>query len=319
MVKEFVPNDHWTEVANPYYPTKPVASQVTIKSIPESSARVAGLKTGDLDMISGVTLDQADQLKAAGFQIIPFTQGQSLGAFLFTNQPDQPTSNKLVRQALNYAIDKDTLAKSVFHGYTKPEAGQVVQSTTVGYNPNIKAYPYDPAKAKQLLAQAGYPNGVKIKVDAPTFATEAQATWLYIQNQWKDIGVDADINLISDTGQFLDRWYGRVQRGQVLGVSLLNSPSMDADFALTWFKGTTPDPQRFYNNPAFDGPYLASTTEVNEQKRTDDLQQAIAAMYEDPPYLFLVEGFGLYAASASLDNVLPRGDQDPRVDIIRKK
>jgi peptide/nickel transport system substrate-binding protein len=318
MLKEFVPNDHFTLVPNPYSPTKPFASEVIVQAVPELAARVSGLKTGDLDMINAVSIDQAEILKSAGYQIIAFDQGRSQGAFLFTNLPDQPTNNKLVRQALNYAIDKETIAKSIFKGYTKPEAGQVLQATTVGYNPNVKAYPYDPAKAKDLLAQAGYPNGIKIKADISTTTVEAQPTWLLIQSEWKAVGIDADLNPLSDGTQLLDRWYGRTQRSNLLSVTLANSPAMDADFALVWFKGNTPDPQRFYNNPAFDEPYNASVTELNEQKRVELLQKAVAAMYEDPPYLFLIEGFDLWAVRGDLLNVKPRGDGEPLVDIIRK-
>lgn len=319
MLKEFTPNDHYTLVQNPYYPTKPYATEVTVRAVPEVAARVAGLKTGELDIVGGITMDAADSLKAAGYQIVPFNQGRSQGAFLFTNVPDLPTNNKLVRQAMNYAIDKETMAKNVFHGYTKPEAGQVVQATTVGYNPNVKAYPYDPEKAKQLLAQAGYANGIKIKADLSIAYVESQATWLYIQSQWKAVGIDVDLNFMTDTAGWLDRWYGRAQRNSLLSVSLLNSPAMDADFSLTWFKGSTPDPQRFYNNPAFDEGYNASLTELNEAKRTELLQKAIAAMYEDPPYLFLVEGFDLWAVSPDLLNVKSRGDQEARMDIVQHK
>ena len=97
------------------------------------------------------------------FQIVNFNQGQSIGAFLFTTNAGRPTQNKLVRQAINYAIDKDTIVKNIYKGYTKP-TGQLLQETTVGYNPAIKPYPYDPAKAKQLLAEAGYPNGFETTI-----------------------------------------------------------------------------------------------------------------------------------------------------------
>jgi peptide/nickel transport system substrate-binding protein len=320
MLKEFVPNDHYYLVPNPNSPIKPFASEIQIKAVPELAARVAGLKTSELDAIATVSLDQADALKAAGYQIAVFDQGRSQGAFLFTNVGDLPTNNKLVRQAMNYAIDKETLAKTVFKGFTKPEAGQIVESTTVGYNPNLKAYPYDPAKAKALLAQAGYPNGIKIKVDLAAFIVESQATWLYIQNQWKAVGIDADLNFISDSAGFLDRWYGRTARGSVLSVSLMNAPAMDADFALTWFRGNGPDAnQRFYVNKDFDDAYTASTTELNEAKRSELLQKAMTIMYDDPPYLFLIEGFELWAISPDIIDFKPRGDQEALMDIIKHK
>jgi peptide/nickel transport system substrate-binding protein len=318
MQKEFRPGDRLVLVPNPYHPTKPAATELVIRQVPELSARVAGLRTGELDLISNVAVDQADTLKSAGMNIVNFNQGTSIGAFIFTNQFDQPTANKLVRQAMNYAVDKEAIAKNIYKGYTQP-TGQVVQSNTFGYNPTIKPYPYDPARARQLLAQAGYPNGFKIKMDVTLGIAEAQQVFLLVQNQFKDVGIDAEMTTSADSAFLLDRWYARVQRPQVFSYSLQNSPAQDADFALNWFRGDLPDPERRYTNPAFDEPYLASLTELDPNRRLGLLQRAIAAMYEDPPVLFLVDGFNLWGASPKIDNVLPRGDLEPLWEIIKPK
>jgi peptide/nickel transport system substrate-binding protein len=221
---------------------------------------------------------------------------------------------------MNYAIDKDSLVKNVYKGLTKPEQGQVLQSTTVGFNPNVKPYPYDVAKAKSLLAQAGYPNGFNMKIEVYNTSPELEPTYLFVQNQLKDVGINADLHLSADSAYFLDRWYGRVARPNMLTVSLLNSPAMDADFALVWFKGNGTDTnQRFYQNPDFDAAYTASTTELDPAKRSDLLQKAVSVMNDDPPYLFLVEGFDIWAASPKIDNLIARGDQEPKFEIVKSK
>lgn len=316
---EYVSGDRLVLVPNEYYPVKPFASKVTIRQIPEASARVAGIKSGDLDLVSDVPLDQLDGLKNAGNQIINFNQGSSHGAFIFTNLKGEPTEDKRVRQAMNYAVDKEALAKAIFKGYTKPEAGQAVQETTFGYNPNVKMYPYDPAKAKQLLAEAGYPNGINIKMDVYATGAEVQATFLFVQNQFKDVGINASLNVFTDSATFLDRWYGRVQRANTLSASLLNSPAMDADFMLTWFRGNINDPSERYDSAEFDAAYLPTLTELDEKKRLAGLQKAIAIMHEDAPYLFLIEGINPWVATNKITNVIPRGDQEPRMDIIKLK
>ncbi|GIW08199.1 MAG: ABC transporter substrate-binding protein [Dehalococcoidia bacterium] len=318
MQKEFNGTDRLVLVANPHYPTKPGAKEIIIRSVPEASARIAGLRTGEIDLIDNLPIDQYETISRAGLQVINFNQGQTIGAFIFSNLPGEPTQNKLVRQAMNYAVDKEAIARDIFKGLTRP-TGQVVQSNTVGYNPNVKPYPYDPAKARQLLAQAGYPNGFKIRMGVTLGTTAAEPTFLLIQSQFREVGIDAAIEQSADSAFLLDHWYGRTQRVHVLTAGLLNSPAMDADFALTWFKSTEAEPARRHIDPEFDRYYLASTTEMDEKKRAELMQKAIEVMYENPPFLFLVDGVRLWAASNKLENVLPRGDQEPRFDIIRKK
>ncbi|MFN8532607.1 MAG: ABC transporter substrate-binding protein [Dehalococcoidia bacterium] len=318
MMKEFNGTDRLVMVPNPYYPEKPGASEVTVRAVPEASARLAGLRTGEIDVAAGVAIDMAESVTREGVQVVNFNQGQNIGAFLFSNLQGEPTQSKLVRQAINYAIDKEAIAKNIFKGLTKP-TGQIVQSNTVGYNPNIKPYPFDPAKAKQLLAQAGYPNGFKMRMDVTLGTTGAEAIFLVIQSQLRDIGIDASIEQSADSAFLLDRWYGRTARGHTLTAGLLNSPAMDADFALTWFKGTEAEPARRHNDPEFDKYYIPSTIEMDEKKRSELLQKAIEVMYENPPYIYLIDGVTLWGASSKLTNVLPRGDLEPRLDIIRKK
>ncbi|GIW11441.1 MAG: ABC transporter substrate-binding protein [Dehalococcoidia bacterium] len=318
LQKEFNGTDRLVLERNPFSPTPGQPAQIIVRAVPEASARIAGLRTGEVDLVDNVPLDQYETLKREGYQIINFNQGQSIGAFIFTTLAGEPTQSKLVRQAFNYAIDKEAIAKNIFKGLTQP-TGQVVQRDTFGYNPNIRPYPYDPAKAKQLLAQAGYPNGFKIKIDVTLGTTAADQIFLLVQSQLREIGVDSTIEQSADSAFLLDRWYGRTARAHIMTAGLLNSPAMDADFALTWFRGNEPEPARRYNNPEFDRYYLPSTTELDERKRLELLQKAIEVMYEDPPFLFMVDGVRLWGASPKLDNVLPRGDQEPRFDIVRKR
>lgn len=318
MMKEFRPNDRLVLVPNPNYPKKALPSEVTLFMIPESSARLAGLKTGELDLIGAIPVDQADLLKRDGINIISSRNGSISGAFLFSTLEGKPTGSTLVRQALNYAVDKDAIVKNIYKGYAQASS-QLVQPETFGYNPNLKPYPYDPKKAKELLAQAGYPNGFNLTMDVLTTSSEAQAMWLLIQSEFKDIGITADINLYSDYGHLGDAWYGRIQRSEILAVTVLNSPAMDADFALTWFKGSEPLPGRRFNNPDFDQAYQASTTEMDEKKRLALLQKALAVAHDDPPFLYLIDPLTLTGAKPNLENVIARTDGDIQYDTMRKK
>ena len=81
------------------------------------------------------------------------------------NAQKGPLANTKVRQALNYAVDKDKIIKELYRGYAIP-IGSGIPNTDFGYNSGIKPYPYDPASAKKLLAEAGFANGVEIEIQS---------------------------------------------------------------------------------------------------------------------------------------------------------
>jgi peptide/nickel transport system substrate-binding protein len=318
----FVPDQQIVVQAVPEHPFRKATgvTQVTIKSIPDVSARVAGLKTGDLDYADTIPVDQADALKAAGLKLVVLDSGASSGYWVDTvvgkDPKTGPIADKRVRQALNYAIDKDAIAKNIYKGYSKPEQGQVVQPETVGFNPNLKAYPYDPAKAKQLLADAGYPDGFKISLGLLQGSNEASATALFIQDQLRAIGVTLDIQTIGEYATFRDYFYGVRQRQDFFAPGLINTPALDADFALVWFCTCQSDPGRWhYNNPDFDKVYQASQVEVDPAKRLALLQQSMQIMYDDPPYLWTVVGTNIIAYNPKLQGVERRvADKEQRYE-----
>ncbi|GIW11115.1 MAG: diguanylate phosphodiesterase [Dehalococcoidia bacterium] len=310
---EFVPDTRIVVQAVPEHPFRKAqgVTQVTIRNIPEASARVAGLKSGELDMADTIPIDQADALKAAGFQVIVIDSGNSTGYWMDTvigRQPKTgPMASTLVRQALNYALDKEAIAKNIYKGYTKPEQGQFVQPETFGFNPNLKPYPYDPAKARQLLAQAGYPNGFKVTLASLQISQEVNATNLFIQDQFRQIGVEVEIQPIGEYAVFRDYFYGVRQRTDLFAPGLINTPALDADFALVWFCTCQQDPGRWhYNNPEFDRVYMASQVEINEAKRRELLQRALEILHHDPPYLFVVQGTRLVVSNPKVKGVTRR-------------
>lgn len=312
--------DRITIERNSEHPTiRPTLERITVRYIPEASARLAGLRSGELDAINQTPVDQADALRAAGYAIVPFNTGSSWGAWMDSIIEGSPTRDRRVRQAINYAIDKEAIARVIFKGLTIPEQGQVIQRETFGFNPNLKPYPYDPAKARQLLAEAGYPNGFTIRMDAYLFNAEMQQVYPFLQAQLKEVGIETQITQYSDSGSNSDRFFGRVARAPITGVSLTNLPALDADFALAWF---SPSQQtggaRRYDNMEFDRLFNASQREMDPQKREKLLQEAVAVMHEDPPYLFLVQGTIVWTHSPKLDNFNRRADGDPPYYKIRK-
>ena len=140
------------------------ATEVEVRSLTEATAINAGLRSGELDLAMGqFTGDQIDSYTGLGLTIEK-KAAQNVN-MLFPQAErearNSPTNDKRVRQALNYAIDRETMSKTFFRGEAQG-VGQLGLPTSPFWDDAIKAYPYDPAKAKQLLAEAGYPNGFQM-------------------------------------------------------------------------------------------------------------------------------------------------------------
>jgi peptide/nickel transport system substrate-binding protein len=139
-----------------YWGTKPYLDKVVFRPLPDPAARVAALRANEVDMIAVPPPDSVGTLKQSGFQL-------SEGApphvwYLAFNMSDPIMKNKLVRQAINLAIDRQGMATNLLKDTVKP-AYDVQAPANAAYVENTAAYGYNPEKAKQLLAQAGYPNG----------------------------------------------------------------------------------------------------------------------------------------------------------------
>lgn len=141
-----------------YFEGKVSPQKLTIRYIPDPTTRVAELKTGGVHILQSPALAQFGDIKSdANATLLPLNGGRAMHNLFVTAK--KPFDDPRVRQAVMYAINKDAIIKSVLEGYGEPLHGPF-SSGWIGYDPNLAPFPYDPAKAKQLLAEAGYPNGV---------------------------------------------------------------------------------------------------------------------------------------------------------------
>lgn len=164
-----VTNDHYTFVPNPYYYDKPAVrfKSVYLKVIANPSTRLQAQQSGEYN----VTLGDATTLaaaKKAGFEVHSGSQGMLfLGLDLVHDVNAPALKNVQVRQAMNYAINRDAMAKALFGDAAKPQYGFI--TTDGDISPYNFKYNYDPAKAKQLLAQAGYAKGFTVSAICPAY------------------------------------------------------------------------------------------------------------------------------------------------------
>ncbi len=293
--------------ANPdYWGGKPTYTQLKFRIIPEEAARVAALKAGEVQLITQISGASIPELSAATNATLVKRTGLRQSAAFFDTTLDTPIKNKLVRQALNYAVDKQALVK-LFGGEASVLQGQWLTSVVPGFNAEIKAYPYDPAKAKQLLAQAGFPNGFET-----TFA-------------WT-IGATA---LDKELGQAVAGYFEQV------GLKLKQQPLEYATFRTTFREGaskigplfqwallTPPDPEmtlsiygpgslyrRFPNGGKVDELMTAGAKETDPAKRAKIYSDLVAYWYDDPFGVYLIVPNDLYGAAKNLKGFTARSDQ----------
>lgn len=184
--------------ADKHWRVRPAFQFITFLTVPEEGTRVAMLRAGEADL-APVGYDSVPAIKKAGLNVFSLKSSWSpvirLGGQVQTNEkfnnPNVPWAKKEVRQALNYAVDRDAIVRSIFHGEAVPAATDVPAAEYKG----LAAYPYDPKKAKQLLVDAGYPNGFEITIRSFTttpgaeLPVIAEAVALY----WQAIGVKVKI------------------------------------------------------------------------------------------------------------------------------
>jgi peptide/nickel transport system substrate-binding protein len=162
-----------------YWGKRPAWDTVTFRYVKNSSSRLAALLAGDADLIDTVSVQDIDRLRAdKRFTVISGLSADIVG-FVFDQRqrsspkitgndgnplPVNPFADVRVRQAVNLAIDRDAIRDRVMNGQSAPD-NQLMQPGQYGFDPNIPAYRHDPAEAKRLLAEAGYPNGFHLAVD----------------------------------------------------------------------------------------------------------------------------------------------------------
>src|SRR5262244_1099740 len=145
-------SDHWRG--------KPAFKKLVFREIPEVATQIAEIKTGGVDLIRNVSADLVPELKTHAQTYVSSAPILRVH-YIELDMRVAPFDKKLAHQAANYAIDRQAIIQKLMGGLGR-EVATVVQPPAFGHDPDVKPFPYDPKKAKELLAQAGYPNGVDI-------------------------------------------------------------------------------------------------------------------------------------------------------------
>ena len=184
-----------------YWGGKPYLDGVEFRIVPDPMTASASIRAGEADAwtsTTGLTAKEVVDLRQMGFKAT-YIPGFMMNLIPDSANPDSPYSKKGVREAIEYAIDKAAMAKTLGYGLMDA-AYQMAVPTSAGYNRDYKGRSYDPAKAKTLLAEAGYPNGFKTKMIIQSSALYRDAATA-LQAYLMAVGIDAQLD-VADTARF---------------------------------------------------------------------------------------------------------------------
>jgi peptide/nickel transport system substrate-binding protein len=292
----------------------PILTDLTFRQFADVAAQKNSFLSGETQYINYQPVSAVPQLKNTGATILSIVKDGSLGSWMDAIAPDGspkqgPMGDVRVRQAINYAVDKDTLVKDILGGLTQPQAGQIPTHGIFGFNPNVQMFGYDKAKAEQLLDQAGFSKGGDGNRFTVTMASAVSPPGSigrdmgeFVQNQLQQVGIKVEYTPLTDIALAIDYFYGRKPRPDIYNFQLNLRPLLDPEAAYTWFRSD--NPTRHYNNPEFDQTFLASQKELDTQKRQALLWKLTDMLHTDVPYLFLIEALSIEAAAQKLKGVV---------------
>lgn len=199
------PNDTYTYVQNKHYwdPSKQHWKKIVLKVAGSVSAALQAVQNGDADMMRG-DVTTADAAKSAGLKVESVSAGlYGVGYLDRDGTISKPLANVKVRQALSYAIDRKSITKAVWGSYGKA-GNDLTLDGFLGFDDKTSSsYAYNPKKAKQLLKEAGYPDGFSFKMQT-TNLSGADVPAQAIVQDWAKIGVKADLTTYSDQTQLIN-------------------------------------------------------------------------------------------------------------------
>jgi peptide/nickel transport system substrate-binding protein len=217
--------------------------------------------------------------------------------FLTMNVAFKPFDNKLVRQAVNYSVDAPAIVKNIFEGIGYPINGPVGPNV-IGADPKLKRYPYNPQKAKQLLAQAGYPNGcdVQLYYSAGRYPKDGEVCQVVAAQMVKG---GFRVELVSQEWAL---FWGRdgVNGGKLPFYYIGRGSLVDADTLYDQYFRTGTTKRCNYSNPELDKLIEDEQRTPDTKKRVALLQQAGKVLMEDVPFVPLYNLADIYGATKNL-------------------
>lgn len=297
---EWIPGERFVVEINPdYWGDKPHFSKITWRPVLEAATRVVELKTGRADIITNLPLEFINDIEnTKGLKILKETGNMS--SYIQFNCEKPPFNDKRVRQAMNYAIDRDSIVNYVMQGYGEPQV-TFLNPSHDGYDPDLKPYPYDPEKAKELLAEAGYADGFTFTLAAPTDRYQkGKEICEAVAAQLEKIGVHAILEF-SEFSSYIQRFVTRPVTFDAGLIGYGNSPAM-WEIASSAYSRVPQAGYMSWLNEEFDDKFEKAKTIFDDKERDLAIRELRQILYDDPPFMYVVQPLSVFAMKENIQN-----------------
>lgn len=288
----------------------PRVDRVVFRPIPEASTRMAAIQTGEIDIVNRLTVEQAGALESIdGVRVVtyPIDRVFYITFNNLTSGIGEPTMDPRVRRAMNYAVDRQAIIDSLFGGRAQLATGLMTPSN-LGYDPTIEPFPFDPDRARELLAEAGFPDGFEIGFAAPAGAyTNFEQVAEAVQGFLGDVGIVTDLEIM-ESGRFWD-----LQAEKQLPPLFGDSWSERSGESLPRLRGALGGWDASFSqwsDPVIDDLLDRISVTVDQNERAALYRELHRYMQEDPPFIYLYIPETFEAVRSNVQDYLPRAAED---------
>jgi peptide/nickel transport system substrate-binding protein len=285
------------EAHDTYWDARPAVNKLTFRLIPETSTRVAALLSGEVDIITNLPADQVASVEASPechVRGVPLANAHVLKY----NTTHPSLADARVRRAMNLAIDREGLVRSLWRGKaTVPKGFQF--DGEFGSSPSRRPLAFDPDRARALLAEAGYSGGPIVFRTAPSYYSNGRQAAEAIVEMWKKVGLNASIEVLELAAINTIEENGGLVVGNWSATSTLGDP--DGYLWRNWGPDNNFQKRGFWKNDEFNALGREARAILDQNKRLAMYQRMMDIFEEDPPGTVLYIPFESYGLRKGVD------------------
>lgn len=316
QLTEYVKDDHVTLVpfADYYGEQNPDWEEVIFRVVPESSTRVGELIAGNVDAVNMVIPTEWERVN--GNEGTAVVNGPSTRVYQLALKTDKgPTADLRVRQAIDLAIDDQTIVDTILQGAGTPMLTRVPSGVNGCNEDLVGKYNYDPERAKELLAEAGYPDGFSMKIEAPTgrYTMDAEISQAIVA-MLSQVGITVDLQLLESSA------YSNVFSAHSAEDGFMTCFGLgffDASYGMIGYFGVNTSGESNWNNQEYIDMYHEAEFNMNEEERTQLFQEMQQMVADEVPYAIICQIDNSYGVKDSI-TMTPRLDDVWNLSTIRK-
>lgn len=316
QLTEYVKDDHVTLVpfADYYGEQNPDWEEVIFRVVPESSTRVGELIAGNVDAVNMVIPTEWERVN--GNEGTAVVNGPSTRVYQLALKTDKgPTADSRVRQAIDLAIDDQTIVDTILQGAGTPMLTRIPSGVNGCNEDLVGKYNYDPERAKELLAEAGYPDGFSMKIEAPTgrYTMDAEISQAIVA-MLSQVGITVDLQLLESSA------YSNVFSAHSAEDGFMTCFGLgffDASYGMIGYFGVNTSGESNWNDQEYIDMYYEAEFNMNEEERTQLFQEMQQMVADEVPYAIICQIDNSYGVKDSI-TMTPRLDDVWNLSTIRK-